>query len=161
MDEEKKIARIEITFRRKWDFIRYIRNIFHLFLLRKYNDVNYCDRIVMSLSELIENSIKYSQKDKVHLIAEFKKDQVVSEIINYPKLKNFLNFKEEIETINQMDAKEAYVAAMKRVSKRSDKKKSQLGLSRIRYEGKADISFKAQNINSKTKKLNIKVTFNR
>ena len=95
----------------------------------------------MSVNELIENAIKYSDKEgiqiKFQIISNEKKIYV--NVSNHTNSEEEKNLKKILEEINSLPPLEAYMNRMKS-SLDSINNKSSIGLARVRYESNAEIN---------------------
>ena len=132
----------------EWAFIRRIRAFVGEFIDASVKTDTLHRRISMVANELLENAVKYSIDPEVHLelhLTEPYKDDnwVKLEVINKGKESHIKRLKSTIEEIKQGNPVEAYLKRMKAVfEQKISEEESQLGLARIRCEGRADIDLK-------------------
>ena len=141
---------LKITIKADWNEIEQVREKGGQFL-RNYgfseDDVH---SVVMVISELIENSIKYGtfkkSQNNVTVTLNISKSLITIEVINPVDEKTAYDLKRLDRTIQWIrgyqDSFEAYIERMKEISKKPlNDEESGLGLVRIAYEGKAILDF--------------------
>lgn len=141
---------LKITLNADWDEIELVRERGSKFL--KYHGFSDDDihSLVMVISELIENSIKYGKfkksQNKVCVTLNISKNLITIEVNNPVDEKTAYDLKRLDRTIQWIrgyqDSFEAYIERMKEISKKPlQDEESGLGLVRIAYEGKAILDF--------------------
>lgn len=140
--EAGTLGYLDLTFGPKWDYIPltrvYVENFLQVNMTGKQN----IHKIEMAASELLENAVKYSNKDGIRMIV-MKNDstnQIELSVFNFISEENAEKVKSRIEEMNQADPFEYYVARMRKSVKEKKKGSAGLGLARIAYEGGAQIS---------------------
>ena len=105
----------------------------------------------MVVSELIENAIKYRKSQDSAESIDFTfaaTDNIITIIVTNP-VKDDIHineFKEHIKRIqNSNNPEELYTNRLRELIEKRDEKKAQLGLYRIAYEGKYNLSYKYDN----------------
>ena len=140
----------KISIKPEWDEIEKARLTAEEFFNSQNLSAECSYRIIMTLSELIENGIKYGhfQKTAAKLNANITllADSVIIEVthpIGEPSSTNLKKLDSIIQRIRSyQDPFEAYVGKLEEVAKRSlDDDESGLGLVRIAHEGGAVIDF--------------------
>jgi hypothetical protein len=141
---------LKITLNADWDEIELVRKRGSKFL--KYHGFSDDDvhSLVMVISELIENSIKYGNfkksQSKVSVTLNITKNLITIEVNNPVDEKTAYDLRRLDRTIQWIrgyqDSFEAYIERMKEISKKPlQDDESGLGLVRIAYEGKAILDF--------------------
>lgn len=134
----------------EWDNIEVARVKVAQFLLANELQQDSIDTIVMVISELLENSLKYGsytgKDDEVRVYIEISSSYIVVEVRNpiddgcLPNLKKMDRMIQWVR--GYQDPFEAYVQRLKLVSRKPMKdKESGLGLARIAYEGDVTLDF--------------------
>jgi hypothetical protein len=131
---------LDITIGHRWDYIPMTRSYVEKFLNSNITDKLRVMKIIVSISELLENAVKYSYKEGVR--AKIKRDAVNHKleltVYNYATKEESFKLIEYIKEIdNNKDPLKFYLDKMKDAVKN---KKNGLGLPRIKYEGEANIS---------------------
>jgi hypothetical protein len=139
--ESNTIGYLDITFGPKWDYIPLTKNFIENFLLVNVVDKKSISKIAMSASELLENAVKFSNKDGIRMVVRkhSKKNVIELKVYNYVEEADAKGLKERIKAMISSDPLQFYIAKMKESVTRKDGK-SGLGLARIYYEGEAKIT---------------------
>ncbi len=132
---------LDITFGPKWEYIPLTRNFIESFLLINVIDKQNINKIAVAASELLENAVKFSNKDGVRMT--IKKNVIESKVelrvFNYSDKTKALALKEYIEKTNAIEDKlHFYIDKMKESVTRNDGKAC-LGIPRICYEAQAEM----------------------
>jgi len=140
----------KISFLPKWNEVERVRKLSAKFL-RSHNLSNdTVNSVVMVISELTENAIKYGNfkkaKDKVQVSIQIYENDIMAEVVNPVAVSEYRHLKRLDQTIQWIrgfqDPFEAYIEKLKEVSRKSfDDEESGLGLVRIAYEGRAILDF--------------------
>ncbi len=138
MNKKLSSEYIEMKFGPRWHHISTIRSFIHNFLNTITGDPRKADRISMSISELMENAVKYSYNDETYLKISIENDgEIVSVTVKNKstpaQAEELIRFLAFLETMSPL---EGYMEMMKRSA---DSGKSQIGLARIRYEAGAKL----------------------
>ncbi|HOV15761.1 MAG TPA: DUF6272 family protein, partial [Spirochaetota bacterium] len=139
--ENGTIGYLDITFGPKWDYIPVTRTYIETFLSINIEDKLKITKISMSASELLENAVKYSNKDGIRLIIKKSENKHSIELIvyNFAKKDDAIKLMDYVNQINSVEDKFIfYVEKMKEPANKKEGK-SGLGLARIAYEGGATI----------------------
>ncbi len=136
--------------RPEWEYIEEVRNECNLFFKSHNFSENDSHSLMMTISELMENSIKYgtfSNPDAmVEILVKILRFQVQIEILN-PVADSDKHYLHKLDRTIQwirgfQDPFEAFIERLRLVSKKPlDDIESGLGLVRIAYEGKAVLDF--------------------
>ena len=133
-----------------WGEIEAVRNRVHQFLEQLELSKNIISSMVMVLSELAENSIKYGSfkvpESQVEIHLEVGANMITAEVSNAVDDSCLANLKKLDRMIQWVrgyqDPFEAYVERLKEVSKKPlQDEESGLGIVRIAYEGKVVLDF--------------------
>jgi hypothetical protein len=137
---------LKLKFGPDWDDIVIIRNFIISMLSQKITSYDEAYRIALVASELMENACRYSTIGGAIIELEQGNNQASIEfrIKNITREKNVEEFKKILGFINSGSAGDAYKKMMMRVINNSDNTISQLGLARIRYEGKSELSYEVE-----------------
>ena len=107
---------LDITFGHKWDYIPLTKNYIESFLLLNLIEKQIISRIAMSASELLENAVKYSDKDDgIRMVIKKLVKEKKIELCVY----NFINEKsadiliERIIDMNNQDPLQYYINKMR------------------------------------------------
>lgn len=133
-----------------WEKIEGIREKGEVFFKSHNIPPDDTQTLIMVLSELVENAIKYGSneggKNEIRLRIEFSDKMVVIEVMNYVNGASEVHL-ERLDHMIQwirghQNSFESYIERIKEVStKPFDDEESGLGLVRIAYEGKSLIDF--------------------
>ncbi len=137
----------EITFNPEWYYVSSTWLFANDLLLQLIHDRARVELISMSISELLENSVKYSQKEYkepcpvVGLRLSVRKDQkkIFIEVENYADPDHLIELKKELKAIQGSKSRDVYINKLREAAVRDDGK-SQLGLIRIIHEAKGRVS---------------------
>ncbi len=141
--ELKTIGFLDLTFGPKWDYIPITRNYIENFLMINIDDKFRINKITMAASELLENAVKYSNKDGVRIIIsknDHQKD-ITLKVFNYAEKTNAMEHIDRINKMNEQKPLDYYIERMKHSVTRTDGKAG-LGLARINHEANATITAK-------------------
>lgn len=137
---------VDLKFGPKWTYISTVRTFIENFMAISLDNKKKAGTIAMTVNELIENAIKYSDEDgiqiKLKIIYEENKIDVV--VSNHACEAEELNLRKILTEINSLTPLEAYMKRMQE-SAATISSKSTIGLSRIRYESNANIRHTYQN----------------
>ncbi len=130
-----------MRFHPAWTFIEGIREFARFFCHRAFADEELAERSRMVIQEMLENGTKYSVSDpdaelELALWSDGKDLEIA--LTSTPEPKHLEALKAEIANLYSRGAEEAYLAAFMRAQATAEG--SRLGLARIRYEGKVDLS---------------------
>lgn len=141
---------MKLTVDPEWHEIESARGETELFLRSHGFTDDSTQTLIMVISELIENGIKYgnfkSPEDQVRVNVHMGPNRITIEVVNPVDEKAFHHLKKLDKTIQWIrgyqDPFEAYVEKLKEVSRKPFKdEESGLGLVRIAYEGQAILDF--------------------
>ncbi len=139
--EIKTIGFLDLTFGPKWDYIPITRNYIENFLMINIDDKYRINKITMAASELLENAVKYSNRDGVRIIISKNDHQknISLKVLNYADKETAMAHIGRINKMNEYKPLEYYIERMKDSVTRTDGKAG-LGLARINHEANATIS---------------------
>lgn len=137
---------LKLKFSPEWDDIVIIRNFIISILTRKVTNSEGAYRIAIVASELMENACRFSTAGEacIELEQDINKTHIEVRIKNITNEKSINEFIKIINLINSGTAGEAFKKMMIRVINNDDDTESQLGLARIRYEGRSEISYEIE-----------------
>lgn len=137
---------LKLKFGPDWEDIVIIRNFITTILSQKITSYEEAYRVALVASELMENACRYSTMGGASIELEQEIDQTHIEfrIKNITKEENIKEFKKIFNLINKGSAGEAYKKMMMRIINSKDDTISQLGLARIRYEGRSEITYEIE-----------------
>lgn len=133
-----------------WDCIEEVRTECDKFFSSHHLSANDSHSLVMIISELMENCIKYGdfsdQGSMIEISVDLQPSNTMIELVNPVSGSNEKDLKKLDRTIQWIrgyqDPFEAFIERLRQVSKRSlHDMESGLGLVRIAYEGKAVLDF--------------------
>jgi hypothetical protein len=156
----EKINYLDISFTPKWDYIPLTRNYIENFLLFSIHNKLKITKIILVTSELLENAIKYSYSDGVRTTIKKNKERKIElRVRNTIEKIHAGELIEYIEELNESsDPFKFYIEKMKQSISRNDGKTG-LGLSRIKYEGEANLTAKFFDREDGTGIIEIKAVF--
>ena len=141
---------LKISIQPEWDQLESVRVQAHTFLEDNGLMANLIHSLVMVVSELMENSIKYgnfsSPDNRVEVSLGFYKNSIMVEVSN-PVNEDSMSDLEELDRMIQwirgyQNPFEAYIERLKEISKKPlHDKASGLGIVRIAYEGGVTLDF--------------------
>ncbi|MGL1890528.1 MAG: hypothetical protein OCD02_02825 [Spirochaetaceae bacterium] len=140
---EKDGECIEMTFGANWNYISITRQFIQNFVLISSGDQARSDHFSTSISELLENAIKYSTNNKPYLFVHVDKvnGTLTGIVENFASDEAISGLQVLYDKVMIGTPMEAYVEQMKLAATRDDGK-SQLGLARIRFEAGAQLDMK-------------------
>ncbi|UCF81594.1 MAG: hypothetical protein JSV08_04065 [Acidobacteriota bacterium] len=131
---------IEVKFQPEWIYISCIQTFVMAFFAVSCVEPLAAQRIALIITELLENAIKYSsgRQALTRIAVEDSGNQVKAQVSNTASEENITELKRTIEDINKYSPQEAYLKRLEKAATRTDEK-SQVGLARVRFEGRADL----------------------
>lgn len=141
---------LKLTKKPDWDKIEEVREESSQFLTTHKFSEEQAHSLIMVISELMENSIKYGDysisDSMVEILVNIKKSMVEIEVLNpvaNTEKRHLQNLDKTIQWIRgYQDPFEAFIEKLRNVSKKPlHDMESGLGLVRIAYEGKAVLDF--------------------
>lgn len=131
-----------VRFRPAWVYIDGIREFGRFFCAATFNRPELADRAQVMIQETLENAVKYSDRDSVselEMIMTLDGTELVVSVCSIPKVEHYGSLKKELDQLYLLDPEQAYLAAFERAS-RDPTASARLGLARLRFECKADLS---------------------
>ena len=96
----------------------------------------------MASSELVENAMKYGDLPNIKYELNLDKHIVSIRVSNIVvSSKNYKKVKQHVDQINTLDPKQLFISQLQHIINNQNNKITQLGLYRIAYEGKFDLSY--------------------
>ncbi len=131
---------IEVKFKPEWIYVSCIQTFVMAFFAVSCVDPLVAQRIALIISELLENAIKYSsgRQAMTRIAVEDDGKQVMAKVSNTANEENIAELKKTFEEISKGSPQEAYLKRLERAATRTDGK-NQVGLARVRFEGRADL----------------------
>jgi hypothetical protein len=157
--ENEAIGYLDITLGNNWDYIPITRTYIENFLKCNYIKNDTIAKIIIATSELLENAFKYSNKEGIRTKIQKRKDEKTIELVvyNYAEKNSAENLVKYVYEIDKVDNPlQFYLRKMKDAVKH---KHNGLGLPRIKYEGKADISAKCYEENNENVTVSVIAKF--
>jgi hypothetical protein len=131
-----------MRFRPAWTYIDGIRQFGGFFCESTFADAHVAERSTMVLQEMLENAVKYSTQatdTELELSLSAVAGGLEISITSRPEPAHLDLLRSELALLYARPAEEAYLAAFERAAG-DNASGSRLGLARIRYEGKSEIS---------------------
>jgi hypothetical protein len=158
MDSDQRVKGkdyVYLEFNPVWECIPFTRQYIQKVLSVYLKDHTTIDRIVLCVSELLENAMKYCSQPGIRLLLSHleKKGAIEIRVYNHAKQKQIEHIQKVIKQLNATDPLEGYLAKIKETANKVNGQ-SEIGLARIQYEAKAII----QCFSYKNTELEIKVT---
>lgn len=132
---------LDITFGPKWDYIpvtrTYIENFLEVNMLKQAD----IDRIEVAASELLENAVKYSNKDGIRVIMNKSKNakKIKLSVFNYLKRDKYKLLEDQIKEMKKHDSFDYYI---KKIQESAEDEQKGFGLARVYHETGANLSTK-------------------
>ena len=148
MNEEISIS---MSIKPTWNMVREIQEKATEFMQSKGKDRDSTDAMVMCVTELIENAVKYGMEtpEGGDIEVEFliHDDTVFIKVVNgIRKDSDLENFKRHLEKIkNTKDTAQLYTDRLMELMENPKPGESELGLYRIAYEGEFKLDYKYEN----------------
>ncbi len=140
---------ISLEFNAQWYYIQHVW-AFIQSMLGEVLDKKKAEMIALSVSELVENSVKYSKHsiselNVVRIMLEIFKDRnlISLEVQNFSEPEHIKELEKELASLTSMDPKELFKTKLLNAAKRDDDL-SQLGLIRIIYEAKGRVEMASE-----------------
>lgn len=132
---------VYMRFRPAWTYIDGIREFGRFFCERTFEKGEVAERATMVLQEMLENAVKYSTEgpDELEVALDREGSFLQIEITSTPEPEHKAALEREIALLYERPAEEAYQAAFERAAADASGG-SRLGLARIRFEGRLDLS---------------------
>ena len=144
-EKEAKIY-VELKFGPKWTYISTVRAFVENFMAITLENKKKATSIAMAVNELIENAVKFSDLDgselNIYVISVKKIIKVI--VTNHASQENIDDLQRSLKELFESPPLEAYIKRMQDSTVSLDGK-SALGLARIRYECKAEITTNIEN----------------
>lgn len=134
---------MDLAFDREWGNITLVKTFFENFIIAKMKSSEEVHKIGITVSELLENAVKYSIKNGVRIVIQNVKinGTVKIRVYNYTNEFHINKLKTRLKEMRSMDSLDFYLYRMRESVK--DKKASPgLGLARVYHEAQADITAK-------------------
>lgn len=133
---------VYVRFRPAWTYIEGIREFGKFFCSATFERPELAERARVMIQETLENAVKYSDRDRtsdLELILSVEDSQLEISVCSRPLPEHVGLLRQELEQLYARDPEAAYLAALERAA--SDPGASaRLGLARIRYECRAELS---------------------
>lgn len=145
---------IDLSFDQEWDRIELIKDFFTKFAVSRTSEVHEVHRIGITVSELLENAVKYSILKKIRVViqqVELSSVFIIC-IMNKANRTNITRLRERLKEMRSMDSLKYYIYRM-RESVKNKLASPGLGLARVYHEAQADVSAR---VTEKTKIVEIK-----
>jgi len=140
--EQKTSAFMDIVFDPAFKFVDHLRQFLYVFCSIEVNQY-IANNISFTAHELVENAIKYSCRDDTRIRLTISSDisNVVLEVTNYAILDNVKNLQKELDTLLGKSDEDLMKIYLEKIASSSMTKGiSCLGLTRILFEWKANLS---------------------
>ena len=133
---------LHVRFKPVWAYIEGVREFCRFFCRTTFDDEQVAERVRLVIQELLENAIKYSTEGKVselQLDIENDPQSIIISTVSRPEPHHGAELAKELKELYEQDAETAYTQALERAA-RLPEGASKLGLARMRYEGRVDLS---------------------
>lgn len=131
-----------LRFRPVWTYIDGVREFGRFFCEQTFSDGELAERAQMAIQETLENAVKYSSRNEdTELEVSISSDgqRLVIACTSEPDPNHLSKLKMELEQIHALDPEAAYIAAFRRAAAEPEAA-SRLGLARMRYEGRFELT---------------------
>lgn len=140
-DSDEQVCLADMSFTCDWVHVSSVRKMIEQFLAIPLQDDKMIQMIVMAASELMENSIKFSDRKlvSIKLRLDASRRKLLVSFENHTGEENVQKIREILNQISDTPTPKTYRKMVRR-SLTLGENESQLGLVRIRHEAGADIS---------------------
>jgi hypothetical protein len=131
-----------VRFRPAWIYIDGIREFGRFFCTATFNHPEIAERAQVMIQETLENAVKYSDRDalsELEMVMTMDGAELAVSVCSKPSVEHYGALQRELEQLYKQDPEQAYLAAFERAS-RDPSASARLGLARLRYECKAELS---------------------
>lgn len=133
---------VHLRLKPEWAYIEEVREFCRSFCDRNFDDLEIAERVRVVIQELLENAMKYSVDNGVsELELDIKRDpnELRIAVSNQAQTEHRERLAEQIRELSAKEPQAAYLEAMQR-SMTLETGESQLGLARMRFEGRVELS---------------------
>jgi len=146
LEQQDELNIIEFKFNPSWEYLVHMWDFIYSLLNNQFDKHERVGLIAMSINELLENAVKYHDRSvpkssrgvRFKLIIDKLNRQVICDVSNPATSEHLEIFQKEYESVQTEDTKDILLEKLERAATREDGK-SQLGLIRVRHEGKGDM----------------------
>ncbi len=158
MSDSMQSGHVEIRFGPRWKYIAATRSYVQNFVAISIPNDSKADQIAMAISELLENAVKYSDGEEIHISMHIdgQAKKVFLSVSNQGNPETVASLRTFFERVHSGPPLETFLELMKEATTRSDGL-SQLGLARIRYEVGGEMELHADDNNYVTVSLTVDV----
>lgn len=131
-----------VRFRPAWIYIDGIREFGRFFCAATFNEPALADRAQVMIQETLENAVKYSERNslsELEMTMTMDGKELVVSVVSMPSVDHYDSLQKELEQLYQQEPEQAYLAAFERAA-RDPNASARLGLARLRFECKAELS---------------------
>ncbi|HKQ70240.1 MAG TPA: hypothetical protein VJT73_12915 [Polyangiaceae bacterium] len=134
-----------IRFRPAWAYIDGVREFGRFFCETTFGTPQLAERARVVIQETLENAVKYSTsaESELELLIRSDGDEIEFQVSSLPDPEHIKSLKAELSGIHSLDPEQAYYSAFLRASNEPGAS-ARLGLARIRYEGKVELSIEEE-----------------
>jgi hypothetical protein len=150
---------MDLAFDQDWSQIQLVKSFFEQFVVSRTNNEEEVHKIGITVSELLENAVKYSNKRGIRIVIRQieRTGTFILYVWNHAAKSDILRLKERLKEMRSMDSLKYYIYRMRESVK--DKLASPgLGLARIYHEANAEIS--ARITEKKLVEIKVKIKLN-
>jgi hypothetical protein len=131
-----------IRFRPAWNYIDGIREFGRFFCTTTFEEPAIAERAQVMIQETLENAVKYSDRNttsELEMVMTINGKELIVSVASTPSVNHYQALRNELARLYAQEPEEAYLAAFERAA--SDPTASaRLGLARLRFECKAELS---------------------
>lgn len=132
-----------MRFRPMWAYITGTREFCRFFCATTFDQPDVAERVQLVIQELLENAVKYSSDsatcDVELAITELGSKEIEIAVSNFGSPNALVKLSAELARIALLSPEEAYVSAVQRAATLPDGSSAEMGLARVRFEGRVDI----------------------
>lgn len=131
-----------VRFRPAWSYIEGIREFGRFFCAATFDKPDLAERAQVMIQETLENAVKYSDRNsfsELEMLMTMDGKELVVSVVSIPSVEHYGALQKELETLYQQEPEQAYLAAFERAA-RDPNASARLGLARLRFECKAELS---------------------
>lgn len=133
---------VQLRFKPLWLYVDKVREFCDFFARASFEDVTLGERVGLVVHELVENAVKYGDDQELELHIERNKSDVVVCVTNTATPDRAVRLERSFGDLMQFSPEVAYAEAL-RAAPSLPPSESRLGLPRIRFEARFEVSLQS------------------